>query len=111
MRDQVATFVLLVGASLAHLPLVYGLVGEDARLAPVALSDGLLAMGLAWSAGCSLEDRRRGTVRGITMLGIAGPVVALMPFFPIGFAPWEQALLILGGALSTLALYVLVRRR
>lgn len=110
VRDRLVTFGLLVGASLVHLPLIHGLVAQDGRLAPVALSDGLLSMGLAWSAGCSLENRRRGTVRGIAMAGVGAPLVAMLPFFPVSFAPWEHALLILGSALSALGLYTLLRR-
>lgn len=83
-------FLLFVAATACHLPLVYLLVRHDAFSPPAALTVGLLAMGLAWSGGCSLEGRRPRTVRAIAALGVAEGALAFAPPFaaPLGEARW-----------------------
>lgn len=107
---RLVPFALLVGAALVQLPLVYTLVGRGDAPILVALSVGLLSMGLAWSAGCSLEDRRKGTVRAIAAAGVLAPLVTFTPGFPISFAGWEQLLLVACSVLSAAGLGLLVRR-
>lgn len=103
-------FALLVGAAVVQLPLVYTLVAREEVPPPVALAVGLLSMGLAWSAGCSLEDRRRGTVRSIAAAGALAPWLAFAPAFPVPLAAWERALLVACSILSTAGLVLLWRR-
>ncbi|HUR69013.1 MAG TPA: hypothetical protein VM370_07175 [Candidatus Thermoplasmatota archaeon] len=71
--------LLLVGAALLHLPLVYWLVANVALQPPFAITVGLIAMGLAWSGGVSLEGRRAGTVRFIAAFGVAEGALAFVP--------------------------------
>lgn len=107
---QLVPFLLLVGAAVVQLPLVYALVGRDDPPIPIVLSAGLLSMGLAWSAGCSLEDRRKGTVRGIAAAGALGPLLGFMPGFPVAFDAMEQVLLLACSGLSAAGLVLLLRR-
>ena len=100
--------LLLVAASLAHLPLVYALV-RDVQLVPVfTLAVGLTAMGLAWSGGVSLEGRRRGTARAIAAIAVAEGSLAVVPVVAdaIGPARW---LFVLSALLAGAGLAVLVR--
>lgn len=77
-RAPLAT-LLLVLASLAHLPLVYLLVADASLVPAFALAVGLLAMGLAWAGGVSLEGRRRGTARAFALVGVAEGVLSVVP--------------------------------
>jgi hypothetical protein len=108
--SRLVPFVLLVGAALVQLPLVYTLVAREEVSPPVALAVGALSMGLAWSAGCSLEDRRRGTVRGIALAGALAPLLAFAPSFPVRLAAWELGLLLACSVLSAAGLVLLWRR-
>lgn len=109
MRRLRWTFLLLVVACVLLLPVIYHVVSRDKAGAPLALSLGLLAMGLAWSGGCALENRRRGTVRGIAALGVALPLLALLPAFPEPFAAAERAFLAGAAGASALAVALLLR--
>ena len=71
--------LLLVLASLAHLPVVYGIVRDGTLAPPIGLLIGLLSMGLAWASGVSLEGRRIGTARALAALGVAEGALALVP--------------------------------
>lgn len=104
-----ATFGVLVAASLLHLPLVYRLIARDDTPPAAAISIGLLSMGLAWSAGCSLENRRRGTIRGIAGAGLAAPLLVLVwgPSFALGFQ--DQLCAAGSGAACAIALALLFR--
>lgn len=108
--SRLVPFALLVGAAIVQLPLVYTLVARADVAPPVALAAGLLSMGLAWSAGCSLEDRRKGTVRSIALAGALAPWLAFAPGFPVAFAAWERALLGACSVLSAAGLVLLWRR-
>lgn len=108
--SRLVPFALLVGAAIVQLPLVYTLVERRDAAPPVALGVGLLSMGLAWSAGCSLEDRRKGTVRAISLAGALAPWLAFVPSFPVDFAPWERLLLAACSLLSAAGLALLWRR-
>lgn len=77
-QAPVAT-ALMVAAALAHLPLVYLLVADATLGPPIAVGVGLLAMGLAWSGGVSLEGRRRGTARAMAFAGILEGSLAFVP--------------------------------
>lgn len=100
-----------MAAAVVQLPVVYGVVARGGAGAPLALALGLLSMGLAWSAGCSLEDRRRGTVRALAALGVLAPWLSFAPMLPVPFPAWERALMGLSSLLAALALIVLLRRR
>lgn len=100
--------VLLVAASLLHLPLVYALL-RDIDLQPsFTLAVGLIAMGLAWSGGVSLEGRRQGTVRLFAALALGESALAFVPLIgeTIGAARW---LFVAIGALALGAFVVLAR--
>lgn len=100
--------VLLVAAALAHLPLVYLLVGDSARSPALVIAIGLLSMGLAWSGGVSLEGRRQGTVRAISMLAIAEGAIVFAPLDPpLGSARW---LFLVVAALAGGALWIVLSR-
>ena len=108
--DRFLPFALLVAASVAFLPLVYALVARASAPPPIAMSAGFLSMGLAWSAGCSLADRRKGTVRLIALGGALLPLLALLPGFPVAFAGWERVVLVLCSVLCAAGLALLARR-
>lgn len=76
-RRRLAT-VLLVTAALVHLPLVYLFVAMP-TMPTVTLAVGLVAIGLAWCSGVSLEGRRAGTVRAIAAVGVAEGALAFVP--------------------------------
>lgn len=81
---------LLVTAALLHLPIVYLLVRDATQLPVLTLAVGLLAMGLAWSGGVTLEGRRAGTVRALAALGVAEGALAFTPpiVASLGNARW-----------------------
>lgn len=110
-RARRAVFGLLVGAATLYLPVVYGIVARGGNGAPIALGFGLLSMGLAWGAGCSLEDRRRGTVRGLATVGALAPWITFAPLPSVSFPPLERGLMVLASLLAAAALVVLLRRR
>lgn len=101
MRRRRWTFLLLVIACVLLLPVIYHVVRRAEIGAPLALTLGMLSMGLAWSGGCALENRRRGTVRAIALAGLAMPLAALVPGFPESFGAMERAVLL--GAAATCA--------
>ena len=103
-----ATFIVLVVASSLLFPLVYRLIALG-EAPPYALSYGLLSMGLAWSGGCALENRRRGTVRALTAAGLAAPLVTLVPALSVGLGGLERALLAGVGLLCAVAMGLLLR--
>lgn len=72
--------LLLVGAGVANLPLVYMVLERmpDAP-PPLVLSVGLLSMGLSWAGGCAIQERRPGSVVAIAALGVAEALVPLVP--------------------------------
>jgi hypothetical protein len=78
---KLVPFALLTGASVVTLPVLYALVRPDlddiAR--PTALGLGALSMGLAWAAGVSLEDRRKGSVVLLCALAVLSPLVGVAP--------------------------------
>lgn len=97
--------ILLVLASLLHLPIVYLLVAGGVSFPSVTLLVGLLSIGLAWCGGVSLEGRRPGTVRTIAGVGLAEGILAFVPAVAaiLGGARW----IFLGIALlSGLALWL-----
>lgn len=69
----------------------------------VTLVVGLLAIGLAWCGGVSLEGRRAGTVRLVGAFGVAEAAFAFVPTLadPLGSARWGFLAI---GALCALAL-------
>lgn len=104
-----ATFAVLVAASLLHLPIVHRLVGHDQAPPPAAITVGLLSMGLAWSAGCSLENRRRGTVRGIAAAGLAVPLLVFLLGDALGLTFREHLYAAASGAFCAIGLALLFR--
>lgn len=108
-RSPLAT-TLLVAASLLHLPLVYLLIAHTELTPPFALTVGLLAMGLAWSGGCSLEGRRRGTVRALAAAGVLEGALVVVPQIADALGP-SKWLFVAIGACSALALLALLRAR
>lgn len=78
-RSEPLAAILLVAAVILHLPLVYLLVAADTLAPAFALAVGLLAMGLAWSAGKALEGRRRGTSLVLAALGTAEFLLGFLP--------------------------------
>lgn len=108
-RPEPVAALLLVLAALAHLPLAYVLVKDESVGPFVALGVGLLAMALAWSAGKSLEGRRRGTTLSFAAVGAAE---FLLGFLPGGLEPTLGALrylLLLASACCVVA-WALLRR-
>ena len=104
-----AATLLLYAAAFAHLPLVYLLVRDAALAPPFAISVGLVAMGLAWAGGVTLEGRRPGTTRFIAGAAVAEGLLGLLPQVgdALGSARWVfAAIALLAGA----ALVVLLRR-
>jgi hypothetical protein len=81
VRAKLVPFALLSGAAVVNLPVVHSLAqpGLDFGARLVALFLGGLAMGLAWAAGASLEDRRRGSVAAVCALGVLSPLMAAAP--------------------------------
>lgn len=106
-RAPLAT-LLLVLASLAHLPLVYLLVADASLVPAFALVVGLLAMGLAWSGGVSLEGRRRGTARAFALVGIAEGMLTFVPDV-IAATDGARWLFLANALLCAGALWALVR--
>jgi hypothetical protein len=111
VAGRLLPFVLLTGAAAATLPVVYALVRPDLAVAArlVALFLGLLAMGLAWAAGASLEDRRRGSVAAVCALGVVAPALAAVPVAR-DLVAGGMAWLLAGAALALVALALLGRR-
>lgn len=106
--SQPVVTALLAVAAVLHLPLAY-LAVAAIELAPAfTILVGLLAMGLTWCAGVSLEGRRIGTVRGIAIAGTLEGGLALLPAVAaaLGSARW---LLLLSALLCGLALVKLAR--
>lgn len=106
-RKRPLAMVLLFSAALAHLPLVYFLVKNVELQPPFTLAVGLIAMGLAWSGGVSLEGRRRGTAQIVAAFALGESALAFVPSLAsaLGAARWlfvAIGLLALG-ALATLA--------
>lgn len=111
MAGRLLPFGLLALASVASLPAIHGLVDPSldfvARL--YALYFGLIAMALAWAAGASLEDRRKGSVALLAALGALNPLLALVPPTRdvLGKGLWWM---VAGSALSLAALALLAMR-
>lgn len=105
-RASPLAMTLLVLATLAHLPLVYLLVRDSALAPPYAIFVGLVAMGLAWSGGVSLEGRRRGSAQIIAAVAIAEGALAFLPTLETALdaARW---LFLLVAALAAGALWAL----
>jgi len=115
VASKLAPFALLTGASVATLPVLYGMaqrLQESPIMAVtfVALGLGLLAMGLAWAAGASLEDRRRGSVRFVGVMALAPFVVAGFPGARVAFVATDYAWLGASALLSIVALVMLSQR-
>lgn len=104
-----AAFALLVVAGVAHLPVVHALVARDEQAPPLVLGMGLLSMGLAWSAGCALQRRRRRTVLGIGALAVLEPALLLAPAMREPLAP-HLGLLALASACALAGLALSWRR-
>lgn len=103
MRERLPVTGLLVGASLANLPVVYVLVaGGD----PMALLAGFVAMGLAWAGGFHVQGKRPGLVMALAGIGVVESVAVFVPAFA-EVRPW----LLLAAGLSLMALALAVRQR
>lgn len=107
-RKRPLVMVLLFSAALVHLPLVYFLVRNVELQPPLTLAVGLIAMGLAWSGGVSLEGRRRGTSQLIAAIALGESALAFVPTLgeALGPARW---LFVAIGALALGALLSLSR--
>lgn len=107
-RKRPLVALLLFAASFAHLPLIYALVRDLELQPPFTLAIGLIAMGLAWSGGVSLEGRRRGTAQLIAAFALGETALAFVPIVAdaIGPARW---LFVAIGALALGALIALAR--
>ena len=107
-RKRPLAAILLFAGSFVHLPLVYALLRDLEIQPPLALAVGLIAMGLAWSGGVSLEGRRRGTAQLIAAFALAQTALAFVPVVAdaIGSARW---LFVAIGALALCALVALSR--
>lgn len=115
MAGKLVPFALLTGASAAALPVLYGLVARaapdtGALLRATALALGLLAMGLAWAAGASLQDRRKNSVRFLCASSLLAPALALLPGTRDAFAPLDLAWLSACALLSLVAAAMIQRR-
>ena len=97
-----------------HLPVAYQIVSDSASFeaaslaAALALGIGLVGMGLAWCAGCALEQRRRGSVRVVAVLGIVEGGLAFWPALHLNTG--EKALLTAAAGLSLIALVRLMKK-
>lgn len=94
-RSEPLVALLLVLAVVLHLPLLYVLVATEGLAPPFSLGIGLLAMALAWSAGTSLEGRRRGTALAFSAVGTAEFLLGFLPGGleePLG--PWRYLLVV-----------------
>lgn len=100
--------VLLVVASLLHLPLVYFLVSGIALQPAFTLAVGLIAIGLAWSGGVALEGRRHGTVRFIAAMALGESALAFVPVLAAALGVYRW-LFVAIGTLAVAALAVLLR--
>lgn len=105
-RAEGVGIILLLAASVLLLPFLYDLVRIDAGVAPVLLVS-LLSMGLGWSAGFFLENRRLGLARTLAACGVAAAAAALLPFVS---EMGTRLLPVACGALSGLALALLSKR-
>jgi len=97
--------ILLVLASLLHLPIVYLLVALNEAMPTVTLFVGLLSIGLAWCGGVSLEGRRPGTVRVVAAFGVAEGALAFAPSLAsaLGDARWLFVAIAILASLAVLA--------
>lgn len=109
VRERVLAMVLFVGAGLALLPLVHAMLTRDDLGPLIILPTGMLSMGLAWAGGCAIQNRRRGSVLA---LGILGVLVALAPLIPQvrgWIAPAWPGWTVVAGVLSLAALLAFAR--
>lgn len=93
---------LLVGASLANLPVVYALVADGD---PLALLAGFIAMGLAWGGGFHVQGKRPRLVLALAAVGVAEAGAVLVPAFAS-----SRLWLFLAAGLSLVALALVARQ-
>lgn len=102
--------LLLVGAALVHLPIVHALVRAGELAPPFTVAVGLVAMGLAWSGGVSLEGRRNGTALAIAAIALVESALAVVPPVAAALGP-SRWIFLASGAFAAGALAALLRGR
>lgn len=110
MREPLVTYSLIISGSILDIPVVYQQVRDDESLHALPLALGLISMGLAWAAGCSLENRRKGTVAALLALGIVQPLLVVIPLPGVILTPTSELLLVVSAASAGLGAVLLARR-